>query len=197
MNVQALVNLLEDKKILLTRAEYLRGRKTVAYLSRGAPSHQNKKSSLPAVFCKIARSAYEYGAQLTDTVAEWVNKGFVAGPYSSLLFPAFRVNPLMVIAQKGKISPPLDVSSLAGRSFNDNIKKSSMEKVYMRSQQKFSYSILAAGKNSIMTKFDMKDAYKNVPCALPDLRLQGFEWCGKYFADIWGRVSCSKLLRHG
>ena len=42
MNVQALVNLLEDKKILLTRAEYLRGRKTVAYLSSVEGSHLTK-----------------------------------------------------------------------------------------------------------------------------------------------------------
>ena len=190
MNVHALAALLEDRKMFLNRAEYGRGLKTVAFLSEGAPSHQ--KTSLPAVFCRNAKTAYEYGAQLTDTVAEWVQKGFVAGPFSNPPLPAFRVNPLLVIAQKGKIRPVLDVSSPAGRSFNDNIQKSSMEKVFMSSPQKFSYSVLVAGKNSLMTKFDMKDAYKNVPCALSDLRLQGFEWCGKYFAEtaqIFGAVS--------
>ena len=80
MNVHALAGLLEDRKVFLNRAEYGRGLRTVTYLSQGAPSYQ--KVSLPAVICKNSRTAYEYGAQLTDTVAEWVQKGFVAGPFS-------------------------------------------------------------------------------------------------------------------
>ena len=30
----------------------------------------------------------------------------------------------------------------------------------------------------------MTAAYKNVPCNIADLRLLGFEWCGKYFAEL-------------
>ena len=112
-----------------------------------------------------------------------MKKGFVAGPFSAPPLPLFRVNPLMVVEQKGKIRPVINVSSPPGRSFNDNINLTSMEKVFMSSPKKFSYSVLAAGKNSIMTKFDMKDAYKNVPCNIADLRLQGFQWGGKYFAE--------------
>ena len=84
MNVHALAALLEDRKMFLNRAEYGRGLRTVAFLSEGAPSHQ--KTSLPAVFCRNARTAYEYGAQLTDTVAEWVQKGLWQAPSAILLF---------------------------------------------------------------------------------------------------------------
>ncbi len=31
---------------------------------------------------------------------------------------------------------------------------------------------------------DMADAYKNVPCPLNDLHLQGFSWLGKFFVEL-------------
>ena len=180
LDVRAPTGILEDRKTLLNKAEYERGKKIVNFLTNGAPSYQ--KSKLPPVFCKNARSTLDHGAQLTDTVADWVEKGFVAGPFDSPPLEQFRVNPLMVKEEKSKVRLVLNVSSPPGRSFNENIDQASMERVYMSSAQKFSYSVIKAGKGGIMTKFDMKDAYKNVPCNIEDLRLQ--EWCGKYFAEL-------------
>jgi len=34
-----------------------------------------------------------------------------------------------------------------------------------------------------MSKIDMKDAFKLVPAATKDLRLQGFHWLGPYFVE--------------
>jgi hypothetical protein len=34
-----------------------------------------------------------------------------------------------------------------------------------------------------MSKFDLVAAYKQVPCKVDDIRLQGFMWCGKFFAE--------------
>ena len=34
-----------------------------------------------------------------------------------------------------------------------------------------------------MWKFDLKDAYKNLPAKEADLRLQGFSWLGKFFVE--------------
>jgi hypothetical protein len=42
---------------------------------------------------------------------------------------------------------------------------------------------LEAGKNSVMSKFDFVDAYKNIPATLADLRLQGITWLGKFFVE--------------
>ena len=81
LDVRALTGILEDRKTLLNKAEYERGKKIVNFLTNGAPSYQ--KSKLPPVFCKNARSTLDHGAQLTDTVADWVEKGFVAGPFDS------------------------------------------------------------------------------------------------------------------
>jgi hypothetical protein len=34
-----------------------------------------------------------------------------------------------------------------------------------------------------MSKFDLVAAYKQVPCRVEDLRLQGFQWLGKYICE--------------
>jgi hypothetical protein len=58
-----------------------------------------------------------------------------------------------------------------------------MEKVYMSSPRLFGYSVCDAGCNAFMSKFDSADAYKNVPCRIYDLRLQGFSWLSKFFIE--------------
>ncbi len=41
-----------------------------------------------------------------------------------------------------------------------------------------------AGTGATISKFDMKDAYKNIPAKLDELRLQGFIWLGKFFIEL-------------
>ncbi len=77
----------------------------------------------------------------------------------------------------------MDLSSPEGESFNDAIHGDALECVHMATAKSFSYSVVDCGKNCIMWKWDMVDAYKNIPTALPDLRLQGFSWLGRYFVD--------------
>jgi hypothetical protein len=43
----------------------------------------------------------------------------------------------------------------------------------MSSARQFGHMVLEAGRNSIMAKPDIVDAYKNIPARLEDLRLQG------------------------
>jgi hypothetical protein len=47
----------------------------------------------------------------------------------------------------------------------------------------FGHALLKCGKNATMSKFDLVAAYKQVPCKVDDIRLQGFMWCGKFFAE--------------
>ena len=58
-----------------------------------------------------------------------------------------------------------------------------MEKVKMSSARKFRYSVAKAGRKARMSKFDLTDAYKYIPCKKEDLRLQGFFWLGKFFIE--------------
>ena len=125
----------------------------------------------------------KYGKEVTDTIAHWVKSGFAAGPFDSPPLSKFRVNSLAAVPQDGKVRPVINVSEPEGFSFNDNIEKNKLEKVKMTSARNFGYSLKNCGKNAKLSKFDMKDAYKQVPCPLSDLRLQGFRWLNKYFCE--------------
>jgi hypothetical protein len=80
-----------------------------------------------------SQSAYENGRHLSDTIAEWVKSGFVAGPFLHPPTPHFRANCLLVAVQPGKIRPILNVSQPTGGSFNDAVDEVALEKVVMTS----------------------------------------------------------------
>jgi hypothetical protein len=58
-----------------------------------------------------------------------------------------------------------------------------LEKLKMASAQQFGSALLKFGKDATMSKFDQVAAYKQVPCKVEDIRLQGFMWAGKFFAE--------------
>jgi hypothetical protein len=96
----------------------------------------------------------------------------------------FRSNSILAVAQPDKVRICLNVSLPKNQSLNDNIGKYKLEKVIMTSAKLFSYSIIEAGSGCEIWKFDFEDAYKNVPAKINELRYQGFNWLGKYFAEL-------------
>jgi hypothetical protein len=133
---------------------------------------------------KNSRAAITHGAQVTDSIACWIKKGFVAGPFKSPPFSNFRLNSILAVEQPDKVRICINVSLPKDNNFNSNIVKEELEKVEMTSAKLFSYSILECGLNCKMWKFDYEDAYKNVPAQSEDLRLQGFCWLGAYFVEL-------------
>ena len=130
-----------------------------------------------------APSAIQHGAEFTETLEKWIKEGFVAGPFLSPLLPEFRANTIMAIEQKEKVRPVLNMSCPDGNSFNDNVDEQAVPKVRMSSARQFRQAVLRAGKGALMSKLDMKDAYKNVPAKVEDFRLQGMQWLGAYFVN--------------
>jgi hypothetical protein len=128
-------------------------------------------------------SAIKYGEHLTDKVAAWVDSGFVVGPFSCPPMAGFRANTLIATCRNNSIRPIINMSEPKGKSFNDNLNEKAMEKVWMSTAKSFSYKLISAGRNCLMSKYDLKDAYKNIPARIQDWRLQGFKWCGKYFFE--------------
>jgi hypothetical protein len=164
-----------------TRHQVARAGRAIRSLEEGAEAFQ--KRPLPAISVPNAESAYEHGELITDSIAAWVKAGILAGPFPSPPLPHFRANSIMAINQKDKVRLVLDMSRPKGRSFNDNIAKRHVGKVRMATAQLFSYRVREAGKGAVMSKQDMKDAYKLVPAKLEDRRLQGMRWCGAYFVE--------------
>ena len=145
-----------------------------------------KKVKLPPLCSENSKSATDNGALLTDTIATWVKKGFVAGPFDTPPMAGFRANPLAVVVRNGKVRPILNMSGPKGRSFNDNVDKSKLEKLHMGTAKSFGFSLKKAGKGAKFSKFDLQDAYKLMPARKEDFRRQGFCWLGKLSKDSEG-----------
>jgi hypothetical protein len=181
VNIEVLDKKIESCKVNLLHSEYARAKKCVQYLRYGAPSFQPKK--LPGCVVKNSVTALKFGTDVTDVIASWVDKKYVCGPFKSPPVTNFRANSILAVPQPGKVRVCLNVSLPKGKSFNDNIIPSRLEKVNMTSAHKFGFAILRAGRDSIMLKFDKIDAYKNVPAKIQDLNYQGFMWGGRYFME--------------
>jgi hypothetical protein len=181
IDIDRLEYLVESCKPKLLASEYQRALKCIDYLRIGAPSFQ--LSNLPACLVKNSSIALNHGPAVTDVLASWVSKKFVAGPFKSPPLPNFRANSILAVPQTNKVRVCLNVSLPVGKSFNDNIDVQSLERVKMTSARCFGFAILRAGKDATMLKFDKADAYKNVPCRIGDLNKQGFCWGGRYFVE--------------
>jgi hypothetical protein len=181
INVEKLSEKVEFLKEKMTCHQYGRCKKAIDYLLNGAPAFQ--KSALPGCFVKNAPSTLKHGRAITDNIATWVHEGYAAGPFEGPPCPQFRVNPLMAVVQPDKVRPVLNVSSPKGDSFNSMVDENETEAVKMASARKFSRNLLECGVNATMSKHDLVAAYKQVPCMVKDLRLQGFSWLGKFFVE--------------
>jgi hypothetical protein len=81
------------------------------------------------------------------------------------------------------VRPILNLSSPKGRSFNDAIDIWQVENLQMSTPKLLADSILKAGKNALMSKTDIQDAYKLIPNPVPEWKYYGFSWLGKFFVD--------------
>ena len=181
VDFELLDNIIDNKTNFLTTSVWARAKKAVDHFKHGGPSYQLKK--LPACTVKNSTAAITHGLYITDNLATWIKKGYVSGPFSSPPLEDFRANSILAVPQPGKVRICMNVSLPEGKSFNDNVIPHSLEKIRMTSAKNFSFSILEAGKGSIMSKFDFIDAYKLIPARLEDLRLQGFSWLGMFFTE--------------
>ena len=123
------------------------------------------------------------GKLMTDSVAWWVKKKYVLGPFDTPPFDTLNISPLMAATQKNKVRPILNLSAPEGTSFNDALNEKRIAKITMNSSKKFSQSLRQAGKNALFSKQDIIDAYKLIPCAPSQWKFFGFKWLGKFFID--------------
>jgi len=182
INVPRLSALIKHHRHSLSLDQKIRADRIVKDLTDG--SAVPFSSSLPAARIPNNSSVTEHGEEFTDTLAWWIRQGYVAGPFGAPPLPEFRTNAMMAVSQKNKIRIIMDLSAPKGSSYNDAITDIALEKVSMSSARLFGYSIHDCGPGARMWKFDMVDAYKTVPAAQQDLRLQGFSWLGKFFIEL-------------
>jgi hypothetical protein len=120
---------------------------------------------------------------MTDTIATWIKKKFVAGPYDTPPLTDFRVNMLMAKEETTKVRPILNLSAPSGSSFNEAVNTHALRKLTMSSPYLFAQTLQKAGKGAIFAKFDCADAYKLIPCSKADWKFYGFKWLGKFYFE--------------
>lgn len=132
-----------------------------------------------------APSAYQFGFQVTDAVADWIHKKFVYGPVDAADVPAnAKINGIMVREKpNGAARVILNLSAPAGFSVNDGIDSDEFPAV-MSSTKAWLVVLNRAGRGCWITKCDWSDAYKHIAVKEADTDLQWFEWNGKYFKEL-------------
>ena len=181
VNVLALKKKIFAAKQKMARTELNRAKRVLKNLQFGASAFQ--RGPLPPLIGKNAKSTATHGRFLTDTIATWVKKGFVAGPFEFPPMAGFRANPLGVVVRNGKVRPILNMSGPIGASFNDNVMEEKMERLYMGTAKQFGQLLLSSGEGAKFSKFDIQDAYKLIPAKTEDFKLQGFQWLGRFFVE--------------
>jgi hypothetical protein len=163
------------------RHQHKKAKKIIAVLRTGAMTQLTK--NLPGITCKNAKSAIEHGEMMTNTIASWVKKGVVEGPFAKTPLEYFRANPLMAVAQKDKVRPILNLSSPKNQSFNDAVKETAIAKLEMSSAKIFGEEIFRHGLGAVFAKYNIKDAYKLILGNPDQWQCYGFRWLGRYFYD--------------
>jgi hypothetical protein len=182
INYVRLSAIIQQHRSHLTLDQNIRADRVIQDLKSGSPVPFS--SVLPPARINNSASVVVHGEEFTDTLAWWIQQGYVAGPFIAPPLPDFRCNSMLAVAQKNKIRIIMDLSAPEGSSYNDAINESALEKVSMSSARLFGYSIQDCGKGARMWKFDMVDAYKTIPATQQDLRLQGFSWLGRFFVEL-------------
>ena len=122
-----------------------------------------------------------------EALATEVKAGNMAGPMNPEDFPNTKVNAFMAIPKpSGHRRQVGNLSTPKGRSFNDGIPEAVLNtwEVTPTSAKQFSYKIARAGRNVVMSKSDMVNAYKTIKVCMEQRNLHGFQFCGKLFINL-------------
>ena len=128
------------------------------------------------------RSALVHPSVIDAYLETEVSHGRVAGPFTFPPYPNLHVSRFGVIPksnQPGKWRLILDLSSPEDHSVNDGIPKPPFSVQYV-TVDSFIEGIMARGRGTLMAKFDVASAYRNVAVHPQDRPLLGMVWRGKY-----------------
>ena len=127
-------------------------------------------------------------------------KGYLYGPFKSPPFTTYRVNPLGLAIGKysGKKRLIVDLSSPHEDpnhvSINEPIDKDSCSMTYVKIEDAIK-SICQYGKGALMTKFDISDAFKNLPIKSSQWPYFCVKWNPQYYVFVRLTFGCRSSPR--
>ena len=133
-----------------------------------------------------APSALEHGREVTDALLDWIEDGYVIGPFDkeSIPFPKAKISGLMCrMKPNGKARIIINLSKGSPTSVNEGINKLEYPTA-MSSTTAWVRIMWRCGANCRFTKCDWASAYKQVRVHPEDVWMQGFAWLGKIFFEL-------------
>jgi len=132
-----------------------------------------------------APSAFKFGEQISDAVADWLDAGFAAGPFTAEQVPPdAKVSGIMCREKpNGSARIILNLSAPVGRSVNDGIDNKDFP-TSMASTAKWVAILNKAGRGCKFFKADWSVAYKHLHVRLFDTCLQWFCWLERFFVEL-------------
>ena len=133
-----------------------------------------------------APSAIESGREVTDALLEWLEEGYVIGPFdkNEIPFDKAKISGLMCkIKPNGKARIIVNLSKGNPFSVNDGIYKEDFPTA-MSSTTAWVRILWRCGSNARFSKNDWSSAYKQIRVHQQDIWMQGFSWLGKIFFEL-------------
>lgn len=127
--------------------------------------------------------------QHADIVDRYIHEekgeGRLLGPFQRSAVPEIHISPFGVIpkSEPGKWRLILNLSSPGGKSVNDGICKEWCSLSYL-SVDRVVGKVIALGTGTLLAKFDLKAAYRNVPIHPDDRWMLGMAWEDQVYVDI-------------
>ena len=132
------------------------------------------------------RSAFDHPSVIDAYLQNEVSCGRVAGLFSTPPFTDLHISCFGVVPknnQPGKWRLILDLSSPDGHSVNDGIPKAPFSIQYV-TVDAFINGIMARGHGTLLAKFDVASAYRNMAIHPLDRPLLGMKWQGQCYVDM-------------
>lgn len=152
--------------------------------------------------CKNLQSANRFPESTSELIETELNKGYIIGPYDTIPYSQYRINPVGIAVGKysGKKRLIVDMSAP-----HDNDTHPSLNELISREEFSLSYVtiddairlIKKLGKGALMCKVDLMDAFKNLNVAEHLWPYQGIKWNNKYYFYtrlVFGSRSSPKIF---
>ena len=153
------------------------------------------KGTLTATFPQNNKSAMEHKDGVTAAINKELERGHTAGPFDHPPFPINHISPLGAVPKPdGTIRLIMDLSQPVGNSVNEFISKEDFPCKYTPFDEA-SRLVRQVGPGCLLTKVDIKHAYRLLPVRPEDWPLLVYHWEGQYCVDLklpfGGRSSAS------
>ena len=139
-----------------------------------------------------APSAYEFGPQVTDAIADWTTNKFAYGPVPLHLVPSdAKFSGIMTKPKPdGSVRIILNLSAPLGSAVNEGISSDDFPTT-MSSTTEWLRVLHRAGRHATFCKIDWANAYKHVNVCPEDTNLQWFSWAGMAFKELCLIFGCA------